>query len=109
MPKMWTLSFDKNGYRIRNILGLPIGITKTIMQVKVQRYKCPNKDCDYDQQERIPFVTGGCGYSHRFATYVIGLLKAMTLKDAANMLNVTWDTVKDIHVNYLKSTIHLRH
>lgn len=23
------------------------------MHVKVQRYKCPNKDCDYDQQKRI--------------------------------------------------------
>lgn len=26
----------------------------------------------------------------------------MTLKDTANLLNITWDTVKDIHRNYLE-------
>ena len=41
--------------------------------------------CDYDRQEHIPFATGSCGYTHRFAKYVVGLLKAMTLKDAANL------------------------
>ena len=70
--------------------------------MKVQRYKCKNESCDYDQQENIPFATGSRSYTHRFATYVVGLLKAMTLKDTANLLNITWDTVKDIHLNYLE-------
>ena len=26
----------------------------------------------------------------------------MTLKDAANLLGVTWDTIKDIHTRYLE-------
>ena len=59
-------------------------------------YKCKNTDCGYDRQENIPFATGSCGYTHRFAKYVTGLLKSMTLKDTANLLGVTWDTVKDI-------------
>ena len=70
--------------------------------MKVQRYKCKNASCDYDQQENIPFATGSRSYTHRLATYVVGLLKAMTLKDSANLLNITWDTVKDIHMNYLE-------
>ena len=71
-------------------------------RMKVQRYKCKNRDCDYDRQESIPFVTGSCGYTHRFAKYVVDLLRSMTLKDAANLLGVSWDTVKDIHTRHLE-------
>lgn len=101
-PKCGCHHFVKNGYRIRDFIGLPVGNKKVILRMKVQRYKCKNKYCDYDQQEDIPFAAGSCGYTHRFAKYVVGLLKAMTLKDAANLLGVSWDTVKDIHTRYLE-------
>ena len=92
----------KNGYRIREFVGLPIGGKKTIIRMKVQRYKCMNERCSYDQQERIPFATGSCSYTHRFARYVTDLLKAMSLKDVSGLLDVSWDTIKDIHVRYLE-------
>ncbi|MGL5254529.1 MAG: ISL3 family transposase [Brevinema sp.] len=101
-PKCSHCHLVKNGFRIRDFIGLPIGGKKVIIRMKVQRYKCMNKDCNYDQQENIPFATGSCGYTHRFAKYVVGLLKAMTLKDTSNLLGVTWDTVKDIHTRYLE-------
>lgn len=101
-PKCGHQHLVKNGYRFRDFIGLPIGGKKVIIRVQVQRYKCKFEGCDYDQQEKIPFATGSCGYTHRFAKYVVGLLKAMTLKDTANLLGVSWDTVKDIHQNYLK-------
>lgn len=101
-PKCGHCHLVKNGFRIRDFIGLPIGGKKVIIRMKVQRYKCKNKDCNYDQQENIPFATGSCGYTHRFAKYVVGLLKAMTLKDTANLLGVTWDTAKDIHTRYLE-------
>lgn len=41
--------------------------------MKVQRYKCMNDQCTYDQQERIPFAIGSCNDTHRFARYVIDL------------------------------------
>ena len=87
---------------MRDFIGLPVGGRKVIIRMKVQRYKCKNKVCDYDRQEHIPFSTGSCGYTYRFAKYVVGLLKAMTLKDVANLLGVTWDTVKDIHSRHLE-------
>ena len=68
--------------------------------MKVQRYKC--LDCGYDQQERIPFATGSRSYTHRFARYVVDLLRMATLKDVAALLGVGWDMVKDIHSTYLK-------
>ena len=92
----------KNGYRIRDFVGPPIGGKKTIIRMKVQRYKCMNDQCTYDRQERIPFATDSCSYTHCFARYVIDLLKAMTLKDVSNLLDVSWNTIKDIHVRYLE-------
>lgn len=100
-PKCGGRHLVKNGYRMRDFIGLPIGGKKTIIRMKVQRYKCNNGSCSYDQQEKIPFAKGSRSYTHRFAKYVVDLLKAMTLKDVANLLNITWDTVKDIHQDFL--------
>ena len=101
-PKCGHRQLVKNGFRVRDFIGLPIGGKKVIIRMKVQRYKCKNQDCDYDRQESIPFATGSCGYTHRFAKYVVDLLRSMTLKDAANLLGVSWDTVKDIHTRHLE-------
>ena len=101
-PQCGHIHLVKNGFRIRDFIGLPVGGKKVVIRMKVQRYKCKNKDCGYDRQEDIPFATGSCGYTHRFAKYVVGLLKSMTLKDTANLLGVSWDTVKEIHSRYLE-------
>ena len=102
-PKCGKRHLVKNGYRMRDFLGLPVGSRKVIIRMKVQRYKCKEEGCDYDQQENIPFATGSRSYTHRFAKYVVDLLRGMTLQDVANHLNVSWDTVKEIHSTYLQS------
>ena len=102
-PKCGHRHLVKNGFRIRDFIGLPIGGKKVIIRMKVQRYQCKNKDCDYDRQEKIPFATGSCGYTHRFAKYVVDLLRGMTLKDTANLLGVSWDTIKEIHTHHLEN------
>ena len=93
-PKCGKRHLVKNGYRTRDFLGLPIGGKKIIIRMKVQRYKC--KCCDYDQQEKIPFATGSCSYTHRFAKYVVDMLRSMTLKDVAARLDISRDTVKEL-------------
>lgn len=100
-PKCGKRHLVKNGYRTRDFLGLPIGGKKIIIRMKVQRYKCKCVDCDYDQQEKIQFATGSSSYTHRFAKHVVDLLRSMTLKDVAARLDVSWDTVKEIHTRYL--------
>ena len=89
----------KNGCRYRNILTVPVGMKRTLLHMKVQRYKC--KCCDYDQQENISFTTGNRSYSHRFAKFVIDLLRGATLQQVAAWLHISWDTVKEIHCSYL--------
>lgn len=101
-PKCGKRHIVKNGYRFRDFVGLPLGGKKVIVRMKVQRYKCKNEECEYDQQENIPFATGSRSYTHRFAKYVVELLRGMTLQDVANHLQVSWDTVKEIHSIYLQ-------
>ena len=51
-PKCGKSHLVKNGYRFRDFIGLPIGGKKVIIRMKVQRYKCKNEECDYDQQHK---------------------------------------------------------
>lgn len=101
-PKCGNCHLVKNGYRYRDFLALPIGGRRVVIRMKVQRYKCKHKGCDYDRQEKIPFATGRRTYTHRFAKYVVDLLRAMTLKDVANHLGVSWDVIKEIYSVYLQ-------
>ena len=101
-PKCGHPHLVKNGFRIRDFVGLPIGGKKVILRMKVRRYKCKYEACDYDCQERIPFAIGSHSYTRRFARYVVDLLKGMTLKDAAHLLGVSWDTIKAIHTQHLE-------
>ena len=101
-PKCGHIHLVKNGYRFREFVGLPIGGKKVIVRMKVQRYKCRNPECNYDRQEKIPFATGSRSYTHRFAKYVVDLLKGMTLLDVSRLLEVNWDMIKDIHCDHLE-------
>ena len=82
-PLCGNRSLVKNGYCTRDFLGLPIGGKKVVIRMKVQRYKCKHNDCNYDRQGSIPFAKGSRTYTHRFAKYVVDLLRSMTLKDAS--------------------------
>ena len=93
-------SFVRNGFRLRDFVGLPIGSKKVLMRMKVQRYKC--RCCGYDRQEKIRLASSGKSYTHRFAKYVTDLLRSMTIKDVSLRLGVSRDTVKDIHRTHLK-------
>ena len=61
-PSCGVRSIVKNGYCLRDFVGLPIGGKRVTIRMKVQRYKC--KKCDFDQQEKIPFATNSCSYTH---------------------------------------------
>lgn len=99
-PDCGEYALVKNGYRHRKIHALPIGLTRTILNMKVQRYKC--KNCRHDEYEKVKFVTGNSSYSHRFAMYVVDLLKVMTIQQVSKRLKISWDVVKEIHSTYLK-------
>ena len=94
------IGISLDGSRIRDILGVPFGLRKTLLRVRIRRYRCPK--CGHVCQESVPFVTGNRHYSHRFAQYAAVLLKTCTIKSVAMLLSVSWDTVKRIHKEYLR-------
>lgn len=98
--KCGNMGISSVGSRIRDILGVPSGLRKTVLRVRVRRFKC--RRCGHVFQESIPFVRGNRRYSRRFADYAVELLKVCTVKSVASLLSVGWDTVKRIHKEYLR-------
>lgn len=94
------IGISLDGSRIRDILCVPFGLRKTLLRVRIRRYRCPK--CGHVCQESVPFVTGNRHYSHRFAQYASVLLKTCTIKSVATLLSVSRDTVKRIHKEYLR-------
>ena len=88
------------GMSCRDVHNLPIGSKRSYLCIHSQRYYC--KDCQKAFQKDIPFVKGNTGYTYRFSRYVIELLRlGLTIKDVSKHLQISWDTVKDIHKKYL--------
>ena len=90
----------RSGYIFRDIRCVPVGHRETILRIKVQRLEC--KECGCVRQEKLHFVTGKRCYTNKFARYVVDLSRIGTIKDVAQFLNLSWDTVKDIQKRYLQ-------
>lgn len=90
----------RSGSIYRDIRCVPVGSKETILRMKVQRLEC--KDCGNIRQEKLHFVTGKRAYTNKFARYVVDLSRIGTIKDVANFLHISWDTVKDIQKRYLQ-------
>lgn len=89
-----------SGSVYRYIRSVPVGRRETILKMKVRRVEC--KECGCIRQEKLHFVTGKRSYTNKFARYVVGLSRIGTIKDIAQFLNISWDTVKDIQKRYLQ-------
>jgi transposase len=68
--------------------------------MRVQRVKCHACGCEH--QEHIPFTTGKRHTTHRLERLVVDLMCLMTISEVAAYLKLSWNTVKDIHKNYLE-------
>lgn len=80
--------------------NLPVGSKRSYLSIHMQRYYC--KDCEKAFLNKIPFVKGNASYTFRFSRYVIELLcLGLTIKEVSKHLQVSWDTVKEIHECYL--------
>lgn len=99
-PECKSRKVIRSGSVYRDIRCVPVGHRETIFRMKVQRLAC--KSCGCIRQESIHFVTGKRSYTNKFARYVIGLFRIGTIKDVAWLLNVSWNTVKDIQKRYLE-------
>jgi transposase len=78
----------------RNFRTVPIGSKPVSIQFNVPRVYC--FDCGETRQVKIAFADPKKRYTRAFERYVLDLSRHMTIKDVAEHLQVSWDTVKDI-------------
>ncbi len=82
------------GQTERRFHGLPIGGKPVTIVLSVPRVSC--RKCNLVRQVKVDFAEPRCHSIKAFARYVLELSRLMTIKDAAQHLGVSWDTVKQI-------------
>ena len=88
------------GHQQRTFRTVPIGPKPTSVTLDVARVWCPI--CDTVRQVKIGFADPKKRYTRSFERYALDLSRHMTIKDVAEHLQVSWDTIKDIQASNLK-------
>jgi transposase len=88
------------GHQKRTFRTVPIGLKPTSVTLDVARVWCPV--CDTVRQVKIGFADPKKRYTRSFERYALELSRHMTIKDVAEHLQVSWDTIKDIQASNLQ-------
>jgi transposase len=88
------------GHQERTFRTLPIGLKPAFVTLDVARVWCPV--CDTVRQVKVGFADAKKRYTRSFERYALELSRHMTIKDVAQHLRVSWDTIKDIQANNLQ-------
>lgn len=82
------------GRFVRDFKAPPIGSKPVIIRYGVPRVEC--RRCGAVRQVRVEFASARRSYTKSFERFVLRMLQFATIKDVAQWLKVSWDTVKDI-------------
>jgi len=88
------------GHQPRTFRTVPIGLKPTSVTLNVARVWCPF--CDCVRQVKVGFADPKKRYTRAFERYALELSRRMTIKDVADHLQVSWDTIKDIQASNLQ-------
>src|ERR1700690_1414517 len=91
---VWVRGHEQSTFRM-----VPIGSKPTFLTLDVARVWCPV--CDTVRQVKIGFADPKKRYTRSFERYALELSRHMTIKDVAEHLQVSWDTIKDIQARNL--------
>ena len=91
--------WDQGGVE-RTFRSLPIGCKRTFVTLKVPRVFC--FVCGTLRQVKVGFADPKKRYTRAFERYALDLSRHMTIKDVAENLQVSWDTIKDIQARSLQ-------
>ena len=78
----------------RRFRSLPLGRKPTSIVLPIPRVEC--RGCGAIRQVAVAFADTRRRHTKSFARYVLDLSRLMTIKDAAQHLGISWDTVKEI-------------
>ena len=89
--------------RVRQVRDLSCGDMRIYLEIEVRRVQC--RGCGRVKRERLAFLADNPFYTKRFAHYVGRRLRQATIKDIAQELNLDWDTVKTLDMQYMRAQL----
>ena len=78
----------------RRFRTLPIGSRPTFVHLGIPRVAC--RACGAVRQVEVPFADPRRSYTKAFERYALELGRRMTIRDVAQHLDVSWDTIKEL-------------
>jgi transposase len=98
-PRCGTADVTRKGSVRRLFHGTPVGSKQMYFEAAIPRVHCDC--CGITRQVRIAFAEEKRRHTRQFERYALELAQITTTQQAAQHLEVSWDTVRDIEVRYL--------
>ena len=76
---------------------------RIFLEIEVRRVQC--KNCEHVKRERLDFLADNPFYTKRFAYFVGRRCRQATIKDVAQELNLDWDSVKTLEMQYMRAQL----
>jgi transposase len=73
------------------------------LELEVRRVQC--RSCGLVKRERLDFLADNPSYTKRFAYYVGRRCRQATIKDIAEELDLHWETVKTLEMQYMRAQL----
>ncbi|MGH7909662.1 MAG: ISL3 family transposase, partial [Thermodesulfobacteriota bacterium] len=89
--------------RVRRVRDLPCADHRIYLNLEVRRVDC--RRCGVVKRERLEFLLENALHTKRFATYVGRRCRSGTIKDVAEELNLDWQTVKRLEMDYMREQL----
>jgi len=89
--------------RTRRVRDLSCGDMRIYLEFEVRRVEC--RRCGKVKRERLEFLADNPSYTKRFAYYVGRRCRSTTIKDLAKELDLDWDTVKILEMQYMRAQL----
>src|SRR6266508_6954917 len=95
-----TRDVQPHGQQERAFRAVPIGGKPVRLVLPIPRVACVH--CGVTRQVPLNFADPRRSYTRSFERYALDLSRHMTIKDVAEHLQVSWDTIKDIQARSLQ-------
>ena len=89
--------------RVRQVRDLSCGDMRIYLEVEVRRVQC--RSCGLVKREQLAFLADNPFYTKRFALYVGRRCRQATITDIAQELNLDWETVKTLEMQYMRAQL----
>lgn len=92
--------YDRTTRRARDLSS---GNTRVYLEFEVRRIQCHR--CAKVMREQIDFLADNPFYTKRFAWFVGRRCRISTIKDVADELNLHWEAVKTLEMQYMRAQL----